>query len=257
VDSAPPPPTSRRALILAIVAYFIVKTIIPFGRLFTYPLTLLATWVHESGHGFTSLLVGGHFDHLDVYADASGLAFTSSAHAWQQGLTSAGGLMAPPIVGALLLGVSRGPRRARIALAVMAAAIVVSLIVWVRSVAGWIALPLDVAVLVYFAARGTTRGRMVFAQFIGVALAMDTVSRVDYLFSSQAVVDGVPRPSDIVSVATAFGGQYLLWGLGLALLSAGLLAVGLYTAWRDPAKVKAPSARGGAAGRDPLPRRRG
>jgi hypothetical protein len=253
VDTAPPP-TSRRALVLATVAYFIVKTIIPFGRLITYPLTLLATWIHEMGHGLTSLVVGGHFDHLDVYGDASGLAFTSSAHAWQQGLTSAGGLMAPPVIGAVLLGVSRGPRRARIALAVMAAAIVGSLIVWVRSVAGWIALPLDVAVLVYFAARGTTRGRMVFAQFVGVALAMDTVSRVDYLFSSSAIVDGEKRPSDIVSVANAFGGQYLLWGLGLALLSAGFLAVGLYVAWRDPSR--ATSARAGAAGRAPPPRRR-
>jgi hypothetical protein len=237
VEAAPPPPSSRRALVLAIVAYFIVKTIIPFGRLITYPLTLLATWIHEMGHGMTALVVGGHFDHLDVYGDAAGLAFTSSAHAWQQGLTAAGGLLAPPIVGALLLGVSGGPRRARIALAILAVAVILSLAIWVRSVAGWIALPLDVAVLVYFAARGSTRARMVFAQFVGWALAIDTVSRVDYLFTGSTTIEGVTRPSDIASVASAFGGQYLVWGAGLALVSLALLAVGLFAAWRKPAAL--------------------
>jgi hypothetical protein len=227
------PPSSRGALLLAILGYFVIKTIVPFGRLIFYPLTLLATWIHEMGHGLTALVVGGHFDHLDVYGNASGLAFTSSAHPWQAGLIAAGGLLAPPLVGALLLAVSRGPRRARVVLAVVAVAIVASLAIWVRSLAGWIALPIDVAVLVYFAVRRSPRSRMVFAQLLGVVLAMDTVSRVDYLFSADTMIEGVARPSDIVGVAGAFGGQYLVWGAGLALVSLGLLAFGLRAAWRD------------------------
>jgi len=235
MEPAAAPPSSRGALIGAIVVYFIVKTLVPFGRLAMYPLTILATWIHEMGHGLTALVVGGHFDHLDVYGDASGLAFTSAGHPWQQGLIAAGGLLAPPMVGVLLLGVSRGPRRARIVLAVLATVIALSLAVWVRSLAGWIALPIDAAALVYFAVRKSMRARMVFAQLVGVTLAIDTVSRVDYLFSGSATIEGVTRSSDIASVAGAFGGQYLVWGAGLTVVSLGLLALGLRLAWRDAA----------------------
>jgi type IV secretory pathway TrbD component len=229
----PIPPSSRGALLLAVLAYLVIKGIVPFGRLFLYPFTLLATWVHEMGHGVAALLVGGGFDHLDVYADASGLAFTTTTHPWQEGIVAAAGLLAPPFVGAVLLAVSRGPRRARVVTAVLAVAMVLSLAIWVRSVAGCVALGLDAAVVAYFAARSTPRKRMVFAQFVGLTLAIDTVSRVDYLFSSSAMVGGVERPSDIVSVAKAFGGHYLVWGATLTAVSLALLALGLRFAWRD------------------------
>jgi hypothetical protein len=233
VDTRLPPPSSRGALILAFVAYFVVKTIVPFGGLMMYPLTLLATWVHEMGHGLTALVVGGHFASLDIYRDAAGLAYTSCAHPWQNGLVAAGGLLAPPIVGAVLLGVSRGPRRARLALVIMAGVVAVSLAVWVRSVAGWIALPIDAIALAYFGIRKSERARMVFAQLIGVMLGMDTLSRVDYLFTAEANIEGVKRTSDIATVASSFGGHYLVWGAMIAALSLALLALGLRLAWRD------------------------
>ena len=42
-----------------------------------YPFTLLGTWVHEMGHGLGALLCGGRFDRLEIFEDASGLAFTA------------------------------------------------------------------------------------------------------------------------------------------------------------------------------------
>jgi hypothetical protein len=233
MPTALPPPSSRGALLLAILAYFVVKTFVPFGGTILYPLTLLATWIHEMGHGLTALAVGGHFERLEVFGDASGLAHTATSHPWQSGLTSAGGLVAPPIVGALLLMVSRGPRRARVALALLAATVVVSLAVWVRSLAGWIALPIDAAILGAFAAAGSPRSRMVFAQLVGITLAIDTVSRADYLFSRSATIEGISRPSDVSAVADAFGGSYLVWGLAIGACSLAFLAVGLRLAWRD------------------------
>jgi hypothetical protein len=237
---SPPRPSARRALLAAILVYFVLTRFVPFGQTILYPLTLLATWVHEMGHGVTALLVGGSFSSLDVFADGSGLAYTTTSHAWQRGLTSAGGLVAPPIVGAVLLATSRGPRHAQVLLAGLAVAIVVSLAVWVRSLTGWIALPIVAAAVGAFAHPnmrwGGPRRRLVFAQLIGVILAIDTVSRSGYLFSAEAKVDGTVRASDITTFAGAFGGHYLLWGLLFAAVSFALLGVGLLLAWRRPTR---------------------
>jgi len=238
--SAAPKPTARGALILALVVYFVMKGFVPFGGTILYPLTLLATWVHEMGHGLTALALGGSFKSLDVFANGSGLAFTSSSHPWQSGLIAAGGLLAPPIVGAILLATSHGPRRARILLTGLCIAIVVSLAIWVRSLTGWLALPVVAAVLGAFVRWASPRKTMILAQLVGIVLAIDTVSGSGYLFSAEVKVDGDVRPSDITNVAKAFGGSYVSWGLLLAGVSFSLLALGLYLAWRGDGKVKPP-----------------
>ena len=60
---------------------------------------------------------------------------------------------------------------------VISVAIVVSLAIWVRSTAGWIALPLVTALVHPRMRWGSPGRRMVFTQLIGVTLAIDTVSR--------------------------------------------------------------------------------
>ena len=238
--SSAPKPTARGALILALVVYFVMKGFVPFGGTILYPLTLLTTWVHEMGHGLTALVLGGRFSSLDVFANGSGRADTASSHLWQSGLVSAGGLLAPPIAGAVLLATSRGPRRARILLAGLCVAILVSLAIWVRSLTGWLALPVVAAVLAYVVRRTSPRKTMIFAQLIGVVLAIDTVSGSGYLFSAEVKVDGELRPSDITNVAKAFGGSYVSWGLLLAAVSFALLAFGLTMAWRGDGKLETP-----------------
>src|SRR4051812_46612188 len=94
-------PTSRGALLLALGASVIIGSFIPFGRLLLYPFTLMATWVHEMGHGVGALISGGRFEYLDVFADASGLAHVLHAPG-ADGFVCAAGLLAPPIVGAAM-----------------------------------------------------------------------------------------------------------------------------------------------------------
>jgi hypothetical protein len=229
-----PPPSVRKALVAAIVSYFVISHFVPFGHELLYPLTLLATWVHEMGHGLTAVAVGGHFHGLDIFGDASGLAHTASSAKWQQGLVAAGGLVAPPVAGAFLLAMSRGPRRARMFHAAMTLAILASLALWVRSAVGFVTLPMLALLLALFVSSkiGTPWRRMVLAQFLGVVLAIDTVSRVDYLFTPAVTFAGRPMASDFSAVASAFGGHYLVWGVLLAAFSLVLLALGLRSAWR-------------------------
>jgi hypothetical protein len=226
------PSSSRTTLIVAGVAYFVIHTFVPFGGTLLYPLTLLATWVHEMGHGMIALVLGGTFTSLDVFGNGAGLAYTATSGGWKSGLVSMGGLVAPPIAGALFLSVSRGPKRARVVLAVIALSIVASLLIWVRSLAGWIALPIDAAALAGFAIWGGPNERMVCAQFIGVTLAIDTWAGKGYLFTDRVVVGGVERPSDITSVANSLGGSSLAWGALLLVVSLAFLAGGLWMAWR-------------------------
>ncbi len=122
-------------------------------------------------------------------------------------------------------------------LAVMALGILVSLVLWVRSFAGLIALPLNAAVLGAFALWGGPHRRMIFAQFIGLALAISTWSGKGYLFTGRVVVDGVERASDITTVGQSLGGPWPLWGALLLVVSLAILAVGLYIAWRKQRAV--------------------
>lgn len=228
-------PTSRGALLLAVAVSVVVGSFVPFGDVLLYPFTLLATWVHEMGHGLTALAVGGGFDRLEIFADASGLAHTSYPSGGARGsLVALGGLVAPPITGAAILAAARGPRRAQTILVAFALGLVVSLAIWVRSVAGIVAMPLVAAIVLAFVRWGSPRERMFLAQFLGLRLALDTMGRgMDYVFTDSAVVDGVKRASDIASVAAGFGGPRLVWSLVVSAFCVVCVLVGVLAAWRS------------------------
>ena len=241
----------RNAILLAAVIVYVVAYYVPFGQVALYPLSLFTTWVHEMGHGMTALAVGGSFDRLEIFGNGSGLAHCAAWPGWQEALVSAGGLLAPPIVGATLLATVHGPKRARIALAVLAAALVLSMLVYVRSAAGLIAMPIVAAGLIYAALRAAPEHRVIVAQVLAVVLAFDTLTRmVSYVFKDEVVIDGKKMPSDITSVAHNFGGPVFLWGCAITAIAVALLWAGLWGAWRASAPA-APRAGAKAPVRSP------
>jgi hypothetical protein len=232
------PKSSRLYLAIAAAVLLAIRWFVPGGRWILYPFTLLGTWVHEMGHGIAAMLTGGHFMSLDVFANASGLAHTMFAPGLATALVAAGGLLAPPAVGASILALSRGPRRAQVVLWALSIALGVSLLFWVRSLAGWVVLPLLAAAIGAFARYGSARERLFVAQLIGLVLALDTWTGLDYLFMPSAIVDGVMRPSDIQNLANALIGPYQLWGVLLSVISLGMIGAGLAFAWRSPASAR-------------------
>lgn len=226
-------PTSRGALLVACAVSLIVGVFVPFGGVVLYPFTLLATWVHEMGHGLTALALGGGFDSLEIFSDASGLAHTRNARGAIDALVCLGGLVAPPIAGSVILATARGPRRAQGILIGLSVALLVSLAIWVRSVAGFVSVPLVAAVTIAFVRYGSPRERMFLAQFLGLRLALDTMGRgMDYLFTSSVTVGGAQRASDIMRVAEGFGGPRFMWSVIVSSLCITIVAVGLLAAWR-------------------------
>jgi hypothetical protein len=234
--------SSRRALVLAAVAIVLLKQFVPFGLggVVLYPFTLLATWVHEMGHGIAALLAGGRFERLEIFWNASGLAHTSGYAGTAGGFVAAAGLLGPPIAGGAILAFARGPRRARTILWAIAVALFLSLVIWVRSPVGFAVACVIVALLVWVSLKWSDTRRLWLAQFIGLLFGLDTVSRIDYLFTRGVVIGGEPLKSDVASVADAWGGSYLMWGLLLATISLGAVALGLWIAWRRPAGAVAP-----------------
>jgi hypothetical protein len=117
-----------------------------------YPFTILATWFHEMGHGLSAIALDGRFNKLMIFPNGSGLAYNSgrlALGAFGQALVSAGGLIGPPIAGMALLLASRQLRTAKRALFALGILLMLSTFIWVRSLTGWLVLPLLGAVMLY------------------------------------------------------------------------------------------------------------
>jgi hypothetical protein len=225
----------RLAIGIAAAIVFIVQSWLPFGRELLYPLTLFTTWVHEMGHGLTGLAMGGQFTELVIRSDASGYAMTGASSGWPDALVSAGGLLAPPILGSFILGFVHGPRRAKVVLTIIAVAIGISVAIWVRSAVGVITMPIVAGLLGYvawFGFRKKPHRRVIMVQVLGVMLALDTVFRmVGYALSSEARKG---EASDVQHIANQLGGSYWMWGLAIIAIALSLLAFSLWWAWRRP-----------------------
>lgn len=228
--------TPRGALFLAVLLILALQRLVPFGRQILYPFTLLATWVHEMGHGVTAILCGGRFLKLEIFATAGGIAYHSGTTGVRDALVSAGGLIAPPLVGALLLIGARFVARG--VLLGLALALLVSVPLWVRTTVGWVTvsgLAVLIAAVGVYASAGT---RLFFAQLLGLLLAFDFVARIDYFFMGNATVNGGRMVSDVGAISQAIGGPYQLWGGLCAAISAVLLLVGLWAVLRPSASER-------------------
>lgn len=230
-------PGHRGLLLGAAVLILALQGLVPYGGYLLYPFTLLSTWVHEMGHGLTALLCGGRFEELLIFGDASGLARSAVQRGLPQALTAAGGLVAPPLCGALILGLGRHLPRA--ILATLSAALLASLLLWVRTAVGWLAMAPLLGLCLIVLRHGGAGGRLFFVQLLGLLLGLDTVARIGYFFVPSGMVGGVQRPSDIAGIAGALGGSVRLWGTLLAGLSLFVLLLGLLAAFRAPRAARA------------------
>lgn len=227
----PDPMHARRYLILA-AAITLVAWQFEIGRLILLPFTFLATYAHEMGHGLTALLLGGNFEKLVMNADGSGLAFwTGDIGRLGRGLIALGGLVGPSVAGAIMLVASRKVSRARILLASIAVLMLLTLLLFARSVfaAGFIVF---FAAILLVIARFAPQIAPFFTQLIGVQLCLALFRDVSYMFSEGGVIDGVQHRSDSAAVAEALLLPYWFWGGVAAVFSVAVLALGLYVALR-------------------------
>jgi hypothetical protein len=205
------------------------------GSLLLYPFTILATWFHEMGHGLAAILTGGSFERLLIYPDGSGVAqslLPADSTVFSDALVSAAGPLGPPIAGALLILASRSRRTTRAALAVLAAVLVLSTLIWVRSLVGWIVLPLIALALLAVVLRGSAKVQDLTIQLLGVQACISTWQDTGYLFSDGGAIAGRVQRSDTSAIADSLLLPYWFWGGAISLVILVLLALSLRFALR-------------------------
>lgn len=213
----------RARLLIAIGVFSVLLWQTRIGAFALYPITILATWFHEMGHGLAALASGAVFERLIIYPNGSGVAqlmLPADRFRVTDAIISAFGPLGPAIAGGALIVSSRSARATRIALAVLAAALAVSTLVWVRSLTGWLVLPPLAAVIAMIAWKGSAALRHFAIQFLGVQAGISVWRQFDYLFSDAGV--GAGQPSDTAAIAQVLFLPYWIWG---AIISAATVAI--------------------------------
>ena len=189
------------------------------GSLLLYPFTILATWFHEMGHGIAAMLTGSRLERLLIFPDGSGIALSLRPHDRSEltdALISASGPLGPAIAGSLLIIASRTDKATRTALTILGAALIISTVIWVKSLTGWLVLPaLGIAILA-LAQRGTSVQRRFGIQLLGVQACISVWQQFGYLFSSGGNASGQLHRSDTAAIADVLLLPYWFWGAAIS-----------------------------------------
>ena len=212
-DEMQPVVRREQTYIIAFAVLTIIAWQTQIGTLALMPFTLLSTWWHEMAHGLTASLFGAEFIRLVIFANGSGYAENSGGlWATAQAVVSAAGLLGPTIAGCAMIIASRSRKLTRIALLSLAAALVVSTLIWVRSITGWIVLPAFALAAFYIATRGSAKWQRISVEFLGVQGAVSVYQDLGYLFSPGGVMGGHMVRSDTGKIADALFLPYWFWG---------------------------------------------
>lgn len=224
---------AKLALVFWVAAFLsVVLPWLPFGELVIYPFALLATWAHELGHGLMALLVGGGIDSIVLYPDLGGYAKSARPDdGLARALVAAAGLLAPSLAGGVIVVLGSRAETATYVLDVLGVVLVVSALLWIRNVFGFVAiLGLGAGAI----ALGHFVNQLVeiaVIQIVGVRLCLESLSDVDYMFTQYFIRDGVRQPSDTQAIAEQLFLPYWIWGALIAALSVGILVVSFRVAW--------------------------
>jgi len=217
---------------------------LPFGAYLIYPFSILTTWFHEMGHGIAAMATGQEFVRLLIYPNGSGVAESLLDHdagALTKATIAAGGPLAPTAVGALLILASAHARLWRPALYALAAAIFVSVILYVRSTVGISVLPLTGAFFVLLAWKASDGVVRFSLQFLGMLAALSMLRDFSYLFTEEAVIGGRVMKSDTGAIEEALLLPHWFWAALILVISAVMIGASLKYALSD--KRRAPPAK--------------
>ncbi|MBD2358019.1 M50 family metallopeptidase [Tolypothrix sp. FACHB-123] len=218
-------------LIAAAIATIVLWQV-PAGDYILYPFTILATWFHEMGHGLMALMLGGQFLKLEIFGNGSGVAtyrIASSLGSIGPALVAAAGPMGPPIAGAALILASRSFKAASLSLKILGGVLLLSTLVWVRSLFGFIAIPVLALIILGIAFKAPRWVQGFSIQFLGVQACISTYHQLNYLFSYRAGYLGL---SDTAQMQQYLLLPYWFWGGLMAIASLVILARSLQVAYR-------------------------
>lgn len=199
---------------------------VPLLHVLAWPLVLLSTLAHELGHGVAAAIVGGRFEALRLWSDASGVATWSGPPGrLRLAVIAAGGLVGPAVAAAFLFVLAKRERRARASLVALGLGLIAVDLLVVRNLFGF-AFVAVVAVLCLAVASLVPTLAQTAMVLAAVQLALSVFSRSDYLFMRVARTSGGTGPSDVAQMASALFLPYWFWGAVCGAISIAVLAVG-------------------------------
>lgn len=225
----------RTGLLAMIAVISVLLWQFEIGRLVLYPFTILATWFHEMGHGIAAMLAGSKFDQLLIFPDGSGVAQSwRPTDGWRitDAFIAASGPMGPALAGAALIISSRTRKSTRNALTVLGAALLISTLIWVRSVTGWLVLPALGFGILLIVKRASSSRQQLCIQILGVQACISSWNQIGYLFSSGGMIGGQLHRSDTGAIADALLLPYWFWGGAISIAITALLWWSLARAFR-------------------------
>jgi len=201
---------ARRTLWLWVAATLSLGlSLTPWGKLLLYPFKLFTTWVHECGHALVTLMVGGTVSSIVIEPDTSGVTRSLlPAGRMARGLVASSGYLGASVVGCLLMAATRVEKWARAVVWTVGALMLLTLVVWMRNLFGFVVVLAWGAGLVALARKAGGEA----SRFVLSLLAIQ--------------VDG--GHSDAETMATLFLLPAWLWASAWMLVSVGMLA---WTLW--------------------------
>jgi len=222
-----PPPPSRLPAAQFWGLCFVVYMLLQFP-LVRIPIVFLSTWIHELGHGMGAVFTGGRFLELTIYPpNLSGTALTAKSTNFQHLSVLFLGLLAPSLLGVVMIFLTRGLSWYRVSLILLTVLLVLSQI-WAADMFTRLTLAMAAIILGGMAWKMPSSWLVYITQILAIALCLDALTDFSYFFMGGGVINGVVMQSDTAKIGGILGGPHWLWGAVITLLSIIILVMGVF-----------------------------
>ena len=226
----------RDGRLLLITIALLITMNIPVIHWALYPFTIFSTWIHEMCHGLAALMVGGSIDKLEIFRGGGGLAHLVLG-ASGQGFVSSAGYQGTAVVGFLLLIFRRTKRGPRTGTMFLACWMLLSCLIWIRNIFGFIfifAFGLVLAGCAWMLPSFHIRNLYVI---LAMMTSMNAITTIRYLFAASHFVNGEKVQTDAHSMEEIVGGSYVVWATLWLIMAIALTILGIIFAIPGPDEV--------------------
>jgi peptidase M50B-like protein len=210
------------------VAVSLAVSVSPWASFVLYPFKLFTTWVHECGHAVMTVLVGGRVMSITIEPDTSGLTQSVvPVGRVANGLVTSSGYLGAAVMGCLLMAATRVEKWADVILSSLGAFMLLTLVLWMRSLFGFgVVLAWGMA-LVTLARTGIASALRFLLSMLAIQVALNSVYDIRVLF----LIDR--GPSDAATMAQLFLLPSWVWATAWMLVSVAMLSA---TMWMTRAR---------------------
>ena len=205
------------------VAVSLVVSLTPWAQVLLYPFKLFTTWVHECSHALMTVFVGGRVTSITIEPDTSGLTRSLlPVGRVARGLVASSGYLGAAVVGCLLMAATRVEKWAHVILLSLGACMLVTLVLWMRNLFGFVIVLAWGVALATLARKGIANALRFLLSLLAIQVALNSVYDIRVLF----LIDR--GRSDAATMARLFLLPSWVWATAWMLLSVAMLSATLW-----------------------------